>query len=272
MRKASVPLFAVLALSLVFSHPPAAAQDPTPVAAQDSASRVTDRLFLGFAEEASVAQRQWWEGRLELSDGDSIDSNVLRGIAAFQPWEDVEMGLNVGFGDTETTGTLPDGSGATDLDFWTKWFLGGDANDTQFAVGGVATIPTGDDNAGLGMDAFSVGGFGSLRYHLPRWTFSGHVGLRASGDAEFLGLPEFDGETSFQLGLGGIVPLSKSVTLLLETEYEGERFEGGEPDFRALGGINLHGLGRGVIRAAVTAGLDDGAPDAQLLVGYAAEF
>ena len=43
-------------------------------------------------------------------------------------------------------------------------------------------------------------------------------------------------------------------------------------DFRALGGINLHGVGRGTDHAAATAGLDDGAPDAQIMVGYAAEF
>ena len=60
--------------------------------------------------------------------------------------------------------------------------------------------------------------------------------------------------------------------MVVETEYEGERFKSGEPDFRVLGGINLHGVGRGMIRAAAAVGLDDGAPDAQIIVGYATEF
>ena len=59
---------------------------------------------------------------------------------------------------------------------------------------------------------------------------------------------------------------------MAETRYEGERFQGGDADFRVLGGLNWHSSGKGMVRAAVSVGLDDGAPDAQLFLGYAAEF
>ena len=175
-------------------------------------------------------------------------------------------------GNTDTSPGLQDGSGATDLDVWGKWFLGSDANETRFAVGALATIPTGDDTAGLGYDQVSVGAFGSLRYQLPKWAFSGYIGARANGDAQFLGLPEVDGETSLLAGVGGLVPFNDRLTMVGELYYEGERFAMGEPDFRALIGVNVHKVGPGMIRAAFTAGLDDGAPEAQIIAGYASEF
>ena len=73
-----------------------------PVAAQTETSqddsktrtqvRATDRLFLSFAEEATLVSRQWWEGQVEFQDGDGFDAKILRGVAAFQPWAQVEFG------------------------------------------------------------------------------------------------------------------------------------------------------------------------------------
>ena len=144
-----------------------AADDTTETAATDTAARATsstDRLFLGFIPEAAVAQNQWWEGQVEYADGSSIDVFLLRGVVAFQPWKRWEMGARVGFGNTDTPAGVSDGTGATDLDAWAKYYLGKSGDATEFAAGGLITIPTGDDAAGLGTDAFSVGGFGSLRH------------------------------------------------------------------------------------------------------------
>ena len=46
----------------------------------------------------------------------------------------------------------------------------------------------------------------------------------------------------------------------------------GDSDTRLLGGINWRLANRGMFRGAVALGLDDGAPDFQLLLGYAHEF
>jgi hypothetical protein len=238
----------------------------------------SDRLFLAFAEDATVIDRQWWEGQLEIRDGEIIEGNYLRGIVAVQPWRDVELGGRFGFGSTDTASGLPDGSGGTDLDLWGKYYLGSDSNKTEFAVGGLLTIPTGDDAAGLGDDAFCLGGFGALRYRLPKWIFTAHGGLRVNGDGRTLELPEQDGKASLFLGAGGIVPFSDQVTFVGEVRYEGARFDGEfeipgyDDDFRALGGLNWSGIGRGQIRGAVAVGFSDGAPDAQLLAGYAVIF
>jgi len=233
----------------------------------------SDRLFLSFIEDADLVDKQWWEGSLVISDGaydGEVDSNVIGGVAAFQPWKRVEMGGRMGFGNTDTK-TIDDGSGATDLDVWAKWHLGSDANDTNFAVGGIVTVPTGDDSVGLGTDAFAIEGFGSLRYTLPKWTLVAQAGLRFNEDGQ-IGGSELDGETSSVFGVGVLVPLNKKFTFVGETRFESERFDNLDNDFRLLGGVNWHGLGRGMFRGALSFGLADAAPSFQIIAGYAAEF
>ncbi len=244
-------------------------EQPTSTTTRTTAA--TDRLFLSFAEEATLVDRQWWEGQAELQDGDGFDARILRAVAAFQPWARVEFGGRVGFGDTSLPGTLPDGSGATDLDLWAKYHFDSSGK-TQFAAGGLATIPTGDDTAGLGFDSFAFGVFGSLRHQGERMTFSGNIGINRDGDGQRFGTVTLDGETSFTAGAGVLIPGGGRVTFVGEARFQSERFSGTESDTRILGGINL-GVGKsGVFRAALALGLSDGAPDGQLTVGYAAMF
>jgi len=237
-----------------------------------SASQLTssDRLFAAFAEDATVIQRQWWEAQIELDDYDQADATILRGVVAFQPWKDVELGARMGFGDVDAPGGAG-GSGGTDLDIWGKYMLGSDANATDFVVGAGVTVPTGDDASGLGADSFGASLFGALRYKLPRWVLSAHAGLRMNEDGQVMGA-NLDGQTSAQFGLGGLVPVAQRLTAVGEVWYESERFDGADADFRVLGGVNWHAGERFTVRGAVGFGLDDGAPDAQLLGGFAARF
>jgi len=255
-----------------------------PVAAQtgdDRAAAVTagapptsggDRLFLSFIEDATVVDAQWWEGRFEYLDGENVEIMALSGVAAFQPWKRWELGGRVGFADSDISGSLSplSGSGATDLDVWGKyWFPGSDA--TEFAAGGVVTIPTGDDSAGLGFDSFGVGAFGAVRHRLKRLILSFNGGLRFNGDGKIFGF-DVDGETSVKIGGGVIFPMADSITLVGELNFETERIDGAEDDFRVLGGVNWRLFNRGMLRGALGVGLSDGAPDWQILLGYAANF
>jgi len=239
-----------------------------PVAAQTSGS---DRMFLAFVEDAAIVETQWWEAQVELSESDFVDAFIIRGVAAIEIRDKVEVGGRVGFGSTDTPGLLPDGSGATDLDVWGK-FQFGSRGDNEFAVGGIATIPTGDNTAGLGVDAFSLGAFGAVRHRLPRAIVNAHAGVRLNGDAEFLGGPEINGKSSLILGGGMIHPLSDRVTVVGEFKFESKRFDGGDSDTRILGGINWRPSNRGMIRGALSIGLTDGSPDFQLFGGYAFFF
>ena len=245
---------------------------PTPTPSSAPLSKHSDRLFINFIEDAAVVNHQWWEAQLEYSDGDPIDAIILRGIAAFQPMQSLEVGGRVGFGTTDTPGTLPDGSGATDLDLWGKWYFPTPSGTTEFAAGAVVTVPTGDDTAGLGFDAFAVEGFGCMRYTAKRFTLSGKLGLRLNEDASILGSEDIDGETSVSVGGGVIWPWTERVSFIGELNFEDGRFEGADSDTRFLAGLNWHTGGRGILRGAVALGLTDGAPDFQALVGYAYMF
>jgi hypothetical protein len=247
-------------LALVFCLP-LTAQAQTDQAAKRE-PRATDRMFLTFGQEATLVDRQWWEGQVEYLDlASGFDVTILRLVAAFQPWNQVELGGTVGFGDTDY------GSGATDLDFWAKYHFG-KGGKTEYAAGGLLVVPTGDDAAGLGNDSFAFGGFGSFRHRAKRATFAGNLAVRLNSD----GVGNRDGETSFELGGGVIIPTNDKLSFIGEVRFESERLRGYESDLRALGGINLAAGKSGAFRAALALGLTDGAPDLQVIAGYASTF
>jgi len=267
MKKLYIPsLIASILLSIVLPITASAQAEGSKVATSSSY-----RLFHGFIEDATIVDNQWWEGWLEYAEGEHVDMFLLRGVAAFQPWENFELGATVGFGSSSASGLLPDGSGATDLDIWGKYHFDGGGDATEFAAGGVITVPTGDDTAGLGYDAFSIAAFGSVRHRYERTILSAHAGVRINGDGGIF-LTELDGEISPMLGVGFFYPHSDEVTFIAEASFESERFDGADSDLRVLGGINWRLTNRGILRSAVGVGLTDGAPDAQLILGYAVNF
>jgi len=270
------PLIAVLLFTLLA---PLAAQAQSDSSGSQGRSRrawtASDRLFLGFIQEATIVDRQWWEGQLQFIDADLVEANLLRGTAAFQPWEELalEIGGTFGFGDTDID--IPGesgGRGGTDFELWGKYQLGQDSNSTQYFVGGSVIVPTGDESAGLGNNAFALAGWVSMRYSLPRWTFMAHLGLRINGDAEPLGGAKQDGETSALAAVAMVFPFGERFSLVAELDYEGERYDNSDDDFRGLAGMNWHVTKRGSIRAALSFGLSDGAPDLQVIAGYATMF
>jgi hypothetical protein len=238
-------------------------------------SSSSERLFHSFIEDATVVDNQWWEAQVEYVDGDAHDLLILRGVATFNPWKNIEIGARVGFGSSDAAGDNPDGSGATDLEAWGKYHLGKAGDSTEFTVGATAIVPTGDEAAGLGDDSFAVGAFGAMRYQYDSFIFSAHAGVRLNADGtEYTveGPVELKGDVSPMAGVGVFFPFSDVVTFVGEVNYEGKRFEERSSDISALGGINWRVSNRGIVRAAVSLGLSSDADDAQLIVGYAVNF
>jgi hypothetical protein len=264
---------------LVFAPLAAWAQDePAPADTTQPAVRITPgggfhRLFLSFVEDATLVENQWWEGRFDYAKGDRVDLTVLRGIFAFQPWQNIGVGARVGFGNSDISGpgSSLDGSGATDLDLWGKYYFGTGSGVTEFAAGGILTVPTGDDSAGLGYDAFAFKGFGSLRRPFRGWILSVDAGAQFNADGRIFG-NDLTGETSFMLGGAALFPTSDHVGFVVESRYESARFDGTDNDWRVLGGANWRVTNRGIVRGAVAIGLTDGAPDWQIFIGYAANL
>ena len=237
-------------------------------------SGIADRLFLAFSQDAALVNSQWWEGQVEFADGSSgipVDVLLVRGVVAFRPVKSLEVGGRVGFGKSSASGTAPDGTGATDVDVYGKWVFANAASNTDFTAGLLFTVPTGDDTAGLGFNAFSTQAFGGVRYRLENVILGGHVGFRYNGDGKFQGV-DLAGKNSFELGVSALFPLANEVSFVGEAQYESARFEGADAATQVLAGVNWTAFRRGTFRGAVAAGLTDGAPDFRALVGYAYSF
>ncbi|HEX4825062.1 MAG TPA: hypothetical protein VFV19_12210 [Candidatus Polarisedimenticolaceae bacterium] len=270
MRLLNPPRCAVvLAAALAAS---AAAAQTTPAASQRNGT--TDRLFLSFAQEAAIVPSQWWEGQIEyLNGGDKLpfDALLFRGVVAFQPVKNLELGGNFGLANTNADPGIDDGTGATDLEVYGKYFFPNVSDGLDFAAGVLATIPTGDDSIGLGFNSFGAQAFGSMRYKMDSMSVGGNVGVRFNGTGRVFGA-DLSGKTSFQLGVNALFHLANSVTMTAEAQVETERFDGMDSVAQLVGGVDWHAWQRGQLRASLSAGLTDAAPNFTILVGYAYAF
>jgi len=267
----------VLLLCLTFAPVLLAQDQPDPqveAPAEDTGGREhgtssADRLYLNFIEDGTIVEHQWWEGDLVFSDGEVVDARLLNGIVAFQPWRNLELGARVGFGKTDGRGAVPDGTGATDLDVWLKYRFPPGTR-TEFTVGTVLTVPTGDESAGLGADAFGISLFGAMRYRFRRFVFSGNLGAQFNDDGRVLGSGiDLSGQTAPFVGAGAMFFISDQVTILGEATWHKARFEEVDNQSEVLGGINWHLSPRGILRGAISFGLTDASPDVTYLAGYA---
>ena len=262
----------VLLPLLLLSTTATLAQQTAPSGSASTSTSSLDRLFINFIEDATIVDEQRWEGWFQYEDGDAVDISAAYGTAAFQLWTNTEVGGRVGFGKTDVDGTDLDGTGATDLDLWGKYYWNLGDRGTEIAAGAILTVPTGDDAAGLGFDAFAVKGFVAGRFALEALILTGTLGVQANESGRIFDSVDIDGESSFTLGGGVIVPWSDAFSIVGELSWKTQRFEDFEDDARLLGGLNLRLSDRGMLRPAVGIGLEDGAPDYMFLIGYAHSF
>jgi hypothetical protein len=260
------------ALALAALATAALAADPT--AKPAPVYGLSDRLFLSFAQDAAIAPSQWWEGQIEYQNGSSgvpVDALIVRGVFAFQPVRNLEIGGSFGLGNSNADPGLPDGTGATDLNAYGKWMFVNAADHLDFSAGGVLTLPTGDDTVGLGYNSFAFQAFGAMRYRMEGAIIGGNIGARYNGDGKFMGT-DLNGKSSFELGVCALFPMANQVTLTAEAQIETARFSGIDSTASLAGGVNWKLVKRGVLRAAVAAGLTDATPNFRILLGYAYTF
>jgi hypothetical protein len=251
-----------------------AADTPPPPAPKPASTAIADRLFLSFAQDPAIVPSQWWEGQVEYDDGSKnlpVDALIARAEVAFQPFRNIEVGGRFGFGKTSATPSLPDGSGATDLDAYAKYVWPNAVEHTDFDAGVLLTVPTGDDTAGLGFNSFGVQAFGGIRHRLEKVVIGGHVGVRYNENGQFQGT-HLDGRTSFEMAVNIVAPISEVVSIVGEARIETERFKGQDSPAELLCGVNWKAFGRGMIRGAVGVGITDATPNFRVIVGYAYTF
>jgi hypothetical protein len=232
-----------------------------------------DRLFLSFVEDPAMVRRYYGEAQLDGADLETADRYGLRLVGAIQfpSLPRVELGGRGGWASLEPELGASE-SGAVDLDLWGKFHLLRSASTRwDLAVGALLTLPTGDEDKGLGDDAIQSKLFAAASYTLPSAVLIGHAAARTTGDGEVAGAAR-DGQVSAAAGFGAVVAFSPEFSLVFEANYDGERFDGADDESRVLFGANWAPWTHGQLRAAIAGGLTDASPDAAVLVGYAVRY
>lgn len=213
-------------------------------------------LVQTFFQDAVIAKSAYGEGFLQFSDYDggfsSIDIAVQGGFPLAPKFQ---LSGGIGFRNVSNGKSQ---SGISDLAASGRYLVV--SGPTAIAVGGLLTLPIGDEDIGEGSLDFSF--FGSLRHPLP----SGFV-ITGSLALEFLEYKNIAGESDHNNGLllagGFIYPMKSGLSLVTELNI---RTEG---DYILLsGGLDYPMKSGGRLRGALGLGLDDGAPNFALRGGY----
>lgn len=232
-----------------------------------------DRLFLSFVEDAVFVEGQRYETDLSAagsSDSTSFTSEFLAAVN-FTSLPRLEFGGRLGYAGTN----FDSGGGATgltDLEAWGKFNVGSSLKSgTRWAAGFVLRFPTGSQDTGLSYEALQSKAFGAVRFDVGRFTVSANAGVQFNEDATVPG-GMLDGRVAGSIGGAALYEFNRTLIGVGELLYEGEPYEGVEADARLLIGVNWKPLDQGMFRLAVGFGLTEGAPDGQLILGWAFEF
>ncbi|MBC7187704.1 MAG: hypothetical protein H5U38_11785 [Calditrichaeota bacterium] len=239
-----------------------------PLLAQTNTQSV--RLFQSYFFDSPIAKAPYGQAGLVYSDyeGGSIFSVGPQGGFPINDKIEVEGALSY----VSSSPEHGDGqSGISDLEVYGRYNL---ANSKQFngSVGAMVTLPIGSEDIGAGN--LNFGGFGALRYALQNgMVITGTLGLifyeTTTYDVD-LQTGRVEEKTSHEnylnLGAGAIYPLSGLLHLV------GELVMHTEGDYMLLSAGADYKVGNGRLRGALGIGLDDGAPDLQLMAGYAISF
>jgi hypothetical protein len=232
------------------------------------------RLYLQIVEDPEITRGPYVEIGLAGMEHDAFDRRELRGLVAFRPLPRIELGVRGGF--AEVDGPAFDDSGIADTEAWAKLALyRASTGSVALTAGSLVTIPTADSDFGLGQDALQSKLFLSASWSTADFVVVGHAGLRTTEDGS-VGGRTLDGRVAETFAMGVLVPLFDRLAVAFEARHEGERFEQAEADARAGAGLSWRPpLPRklpGVLRAAVAFGLDDGAPDSEISLGWGVGF
>lgn len=260
-----VSVIAVLVLLLPAWIGPASAQTPptsSPGGRRNAGDRNDRRLLQRFVEDAAVSTGGWAELQYRYTNFSNGSEHFLGPLVAFKIVNNVEGGLRFGFRDVNPDPGAGE-SGLSDIDLFAKYRFPGGKGRT--ALGILAKVPTADEEEGLGTGKSDFEVFGAWRADLEAVSIVANAGVRFNGEPD---PPVPPTDNSVFVGGALILPASATLSLILETTYETERFEGASYDARLWVGVQSRSRqGRTGIRGGVAIPLSDGAPDYEILLG-----
>lgn len=224
------------------------------------------RLVQTYFRDAAVSGTTYGEGVFGFSDFDGI--NVLNiGVRAGVPIQQrFTIGGAIAFLNADPE--VGDGeSGISDLRVVGVYHFLTNSR-TAFSAGGFLTLPIGKKE--LGQDEANFGIFGAVRHPVASQTVitgTASLDFLEGAPVEAGGWPGIfiggDRETVLLLGGGVIHQINRQFNLIGELNL---RTEG---DFGLLtGGVDYELASGGRLRGSLGIGLDDGAPDVTLLLGF----
>ncbi len=266
MRATRTRILALLAAVWAAGTVTASAQQPE--FEQPARKSVTNenRLFQRFIEDGAVTENVWLEGQFRFQAFEDADIFSIAPIIAVNVAEDLEFGgrfalasVDPDQGDSET--------GFTDLELYGKVRL--TTEPTQFALGLILELPTGDEEESLrlGNGEIDVGFFGGMRRDFGAVSLVGNVGLRINQDPDLdpSGGVSLEGETSVQLGGAFLFAMSRRLVGSVEASYETERIDGAGSDFRVTLGGDYRWPESYALRIALVGGTGDSAPEVEVI-------
>ncbi|MDH3626798.1 MAG: carboxypeptidase-like regulatory domain-containing protein [Acidobacteriota bacterium] len=233
----------------------------------------TDRFYTAFVEDAQLPERSRFELAVRSREFDMSSHLLSEAIVAIQPtgMPQVEFGARIGYGAVDND-FGPDGGGLMDTDVWGKFVVNrASARAPRSAFGVVITLPTGDEDMGLGFDAMRSEIFGATRFNRDRHAWSLHYGVRVNENSE-IGTATLEGEVAPVAGAAWMMAFRETIRVSLEARFEGARFEGGEDEAQVLVGWTWRAVENMKLRTAIGAGLADGSPDVIGQFGVAFDF
>jgi len=237
-----------------------------------------DRLLTQFVKDGDVVAHRWLEGTTEFQSWDNGDRASAGALLAFTLASDFEVGVAFAGNWVDPDGGSSE-SGFADTQVFGKVRL--IEKPVILSVGTVITIPTGDEDEGMGTGELDMEFFGAIRKAYRSMTCVANAGFRVNQDADarlseggFAGKQsggETEGKVSGTLGAGLIFLQGEHWSYQAELSFETKRYRNHDSNLRFIPGVSYR-TARASLRAGVAIGLSDAAPDYSLLGSAAWRF
>jgi len=236
------------------------------------------RLIRQFVEDAAVVRAGWLEASAEYARVDGGRDYLGSVILAFRLGREWETGLIASMLNRSRDDGVPlygeplaepiEGTGLGDAQVYVKYRIL--RSPVELSFGAMSTIPLGDEDQGRGPGSRQYGAFTGLRTGFRHASLVFTAGVTQHGDAQ--GVVDASGQTALRAGVGVLVPLSIIWTFIAEAGYRESGYRDGDPDARALIGIDWRPTENTVFRGGLEAGLTAGAPDRSVVASASFHF
>lgn len=218
-------------------------------------------LFKGMFKNAAISSEPFFKGDLEYSDYNFLSIMNINAGGGYAINQNIEIDGLISF----ISITPEKGEGESGIgDFLVNGKYLFNTENQPIVGGGYVTVPIGSEKIGHGN--FNFGFYGATQYALSGGTLlTGNLGL------DFYEVTVFDNgslkdeyESTLNLGFGSIIPLSNELHLIPELVLITE----GDYVLLSCGADYAVQSIPGKLRGLIGLGLDDGAPDFQIQLGW----